>query len=114
MPTPGVLSRLFNQPCSLVTRVPGPPDPYGDPTWVETVTESRCYAEQATASEPGDPNYQAEEWRILLDADVPTDGLDAVVVDGKRFEVIGPPWRAFNPRTKTVWHTELRAKATTP
>lgn len=114
MASPAVIARLFTQPVVLHRREPGPPDAYGDPTWVDFTEDALCYAEQASASEPGDPNYQADEWRFVFDESVGLDGVDAIDKDGSRFEVIGPPWPAYNPRTRTVHHVELRARATTP
>lgn len=114
MPTPTLLARLLTRPCVLVTRTPGPPDVYGDPSWVESRNNALCYAEQTVASEPGDPNYQADEWRVLLPAGAAVDGLDAVEVDGQRFEVLGPPWTAKDPRFNRDHHIELRARWTAP
>ena len=114
MSTPLLLARLLTRPCTLVRRVPSDPDVYGDPTWSEAHTDTLCYAEQSVASEPSDPHYQADEWRVLLDSTAVVDGLDAVVIDGLRFEVIGPPWMAKDPRTNADHHVELRARRTTP
>ena len=103
---------LLTRPCTLIVRTPGPADGYGDPTWTETRTEARCHAEQRTASEPGDPHYQADEWRVVLDATAVLDGLDAIVIDGLQFEVVGPPWMAKDSRTNADHHFELRARRT--
>ena len=107
-----MLARLLTRPCNIIRRVPAAADAYGDPTWSETSTSALCYAEQLTAFEPGDPHYQAEEWRIILDAAVVLDGLDAIEVDSVRFEVVGPPWYATDPRTNVAHHVELRARRT--
>lgn len=114
MTTPLLLSRLLTRPCTLVTRTPGPADAYGDPSWVETQAASTCYAEQTTPSEPGDPNYQGDDWRVVLAAGTAVDGLSAVIIDGQTFEVYGPPWVAKDPRSNADHHIELRARWTTP
>ena len=107
--TPRLLARLLTRPCTLVRRVPATADAYGDPTWSEAHTVTLCYAEQAAPSEPGDPHYQGDEWRFVLDASAVVDGLDAIDLEGRRFEVVGPPWMAKDPRANLDHHWELRA-----
>jgi hypothetical protein len=114
MATPALLARLLTRPCVLIARAPGAVDSYGDASWVETRTNAYCYAEQIVGTEPGDPNYQADDLRVLLDASAVVDGLDAIEIDGDRYELVGPPWMAKDPRTNADHHLEMRTRWTTP
>jgi hypothetical protein len=108
------IATRLTRPCVFIYRAEGPADGYGDPGWLENPVDGVCYAEQAKATEPGDPHYQAEDWRIVVAPEVTVDGLDAVEIDGLRFEIVGPPWRAVDPRSDTVHHVELAARRTSP
>jgi hypothetical protein len=105
------LARLANRPCTVTSRTPGDTrDAFNNPVNVETATTTVCYVEQLGATEDttsGD--VQSDRWLVVLPAGTSIDGGDVVTVDGMDLEVDGPPWPAYNPRTRTVAHVECKA-----
>lgn len=90
----------------------GPVDGFGDPTEVITSKSFKCWLSQTSRSEDtANANSQQELWDLFLEpAAVAVDGWDRVTVDGKAFELDGPPWPALNPRTQTVTHLECKVR----
>lgn len=100
--------RLLTLPCTI-TRVTadGPPDDHGNPTETFTTTNTKCWLYQDRRSEnerQGD--QQIEGFVLVLALGTQIDGNDRVTVQGKDFEVTGPPWNAVNPRTGKPTHVE--------
>lgn len=100
------LTALLNQPVTLHQRSPGAEDEHGNPADVEATVATVGFISQQAASELGPEGVQQESYRLFLPAGTPVTGWDAATVDGTRFEIDGPPWPVFNPRTKTVHHVE--------
>ncbi len=97
---------LLTMDATLHLRSPSTEDEHGDPTTVETDVATRCFVSRQTATEVGVEQTAAETFRLYLPFDAPLDGLDAVTVMAQRYEVDGPPWFVFNPRTVVVHHVE--------
>ena len=100
--------RLMTLPCTIdhVAQT-GAADVYGDPTETTTTTASTCWIEQIRRSDDTLlSSQQSEQWAGYFRPDVVIDGSDRVTVDAATYQVMGPPWRAFNPRLKRVTHIE--------
>ena len=106
------MTRQANRACTITTRTPGDTrDAFNNPVNVEATTSTTCYVEQINASEDttgGD--VQTERWLIVLPAGTSVDGGDVVTVDSMDLEVDGPPWPAYNPRSRSVAHIECKAR----
>src|SRR5262245_24004761 len=90
-----LLDRLLTRPCVVHLRSEGAPDSDGAATLTDTTIDTRCYAEQAGASErAADPAWTNEDYKVVLRAvdGIGLDGWDRVDVDGVPYEVTGGPW----------------------
>jgi hypothetical protein len=108
-----LLERLLTRPCVVHLRSEGAPDGDGVATLTDELVTTRCYAEQAAATEPGtEPEWTTQDWRVVLAAvdGLPLDGWDRVDVGGEPFEVTGGPWPVRDPHSDQVHHVELRAR----
>lgn len=104
--------RLLTDTCTI-TRVTadGPPDGHGNPTETTTTATAKCWLYRDTFTRTGGErqvqgDQQIEEFTLILEASAFVDGNDRVTVNGVTFEVVGPPWRAENPRTRVIDHVE--------
>jgi hypothetical protein len=91
-------------------------DEMGDPTTTTTSAEWKCWIEQVQRSEQTiNTDVQQSRWRLYLElaADGQVAGGDAIEVQGVAYEFDGPPWPAFNPRTRQVTHLEADVRRTT-
>lgn len=89
----------------------GAEDEYGNPTEQTTTTATTCWLHQTQRSEGTvDANTQDETWQLYLPPTVTIDGGDRITVQGVIYELIGPPWRAFNPRLETTTHIEATVR----
>lgn len=103
-------------PCTIThVEDDGDPDAYGNPTETTTTTESTCWLHQtyrddseATTARTnhGTTNVSTERFTAYFLPTVDLDRNDRVTVDGTEYQVVGPPWRAFNPRTRRYEHIE--------
>jgi hypothetical protein len=106
--------RRLTQEVTLHLRTPGAEDEHGNPAIVESDLIVQGFASRQIATEPaqGQGAVVGESLRLFLDASAPLTGWDAVTVeDYGKYEVIGRPWRVFNPRTAQVHHTEADIRA---
>lgn len=84
-------------------------DAYGDPLPAGTPFDVACWLFQTRRDEKRTivgEDMQAETWTLYLPPGTTVDGNDNVAVDGVTYEVVGPPWPAFNPRSRKVTHIE--------
>lgn len=83
----------------------GPPDEYGNPTWLELEQPTRCELQQAGAREDLGGGVQVTTWHVWLPADAPASGWDALrLADGTVLELNGDAWQVGNPRLGGVVH----------
>lgn len=98
---------LMRHEAALVTRTPGEPDEYGNPTSTETELATVCELQQAGAREELDGAVPVTTWRVFLPADAPAKGWDAVrLADGRVLELNGDAWAVSSPRTGELSHVE--------
>lgn len=89
----------------------GSTDDYGNEIPAETSEETVCELQQRSREEQPDQGELGDSlWLLVLPAATEIDTGDAVVVDGYRFELVGPPWTVRNPRTRTVSHVEATVR----
>jgi hypothetical protein len=89
-------------------------DEHGNPTYAaSTEFHTKCYIGQQSRSEPGeDGALQREGFRLFLLPDAPLKGWDTIEADGHTWEITGPPWHVWNPRTASFHHVEAQITRT--
>lgn len=101
---------LFNnrlvQDIVLNLRVEGAEDEHGNPTWTTLPTAVQGFASELVTGEAQEGAVLEGSMRLYLAADSPITGWDSCTFDGYDWEVIGLPWKVFNPRTAEVHHVE--------
>lgn len=106
------LAQLLNTPVTITRRTAsGAIDEYGDETSTESTVETVGELQQ-TARDERDLSGETSEttWLLFLPAGTEIGTADAVTVDGQTYELVGAPWPARNPRTKTVSHVQATVK----
>lgn len=86
----------FTQTVTLVRRAKGEPDALGNDTWAETPVDVQAVYAPGSSNETVQGRDSLTVTAIVyLPASTRVDALDAVEVDGQRFEVDGEPitWR---------------------
>lgn len=110
------LATMLDETCTIISRAQtGAVDRYNSPTWVETSTAGvACYIEQTQPKELtiGRETQIADFLGAFL-ADTVLDGSDRVIQGTHTYEVIGPPWEVWNPRTASVDHIEANLREVT-
>jgi len=105
------LARLLNYPITLVARSEGPEDAWGSPTEVDTLTEALCYYRQDASTDSDEGGTTTDQTlTIFLAPDVQMSDVDAVVLDGVEYEVVGEPDRELNARLGKVNHLAVRVR----
>lgn len=89
----------FGQPVTLVKRVKGPPDGYGNDTWsaAETIVRGGFYPGQSSEFVQGQDLLYVQPV-VYFPPGVDLAAVDAVRIDGHLYEVDGVP---------SVWHNPL-------
>ena len=88
----------------------GPPDAYGDPTWLEERTPTRCALLQEGSREDQGGQVQLSSWRLFLPAEAPCRGWDALELDGDAvtYELDGDAWQVLSLLSGEPSHVEAR------
>jgi hypothetical protein len=105
---------LLSRPCTIEhVSSSGTPDDYGTPANVVTsTTETTCELQQRSRAESQNmAEIGQETWFLVLPPGTPITTWDRVVIDGQRFEVVGPPWPVRHPRLGAISHVEATVKA---
>lgn len=106
------LARLLNKTVTVQRRLLGSDDVYGNETQdVVVVGDVGGYIEQTDETEIRDDRATyISTHLVLLEADTQVGPNDRLEIDGVGYEVIGQPFRPWNPRTRTVPHVECRVR----
>lgn len=109
-----MLSTLINRPCTITRRLPsGAEDEIGNLIASEEVIETVCELQQQQRTEPtGQGELSDTRWLLILPAGTSLHGGDTVTVDDESYELVGEPWHARNPRTRTESHVEATVRRT--
>lgn len=109
-----MLSQLINTPCTILSRTDGGgQDDYGNETDTTTEVETVCELQQTRRDEPDAQGELSDTtWQLFLPASTEISTGDSVMVDGVVYELVGAPWPARNPRTRTVSHVEATVRRT--
>lgn len=106
----------LDKPCTIIRRIDvGATDDYGDEIPGEELEETVCYFEQRArdeddlAGELGSETYMA-----LLPFGTDLSTASAIVVDGRKYELVGPPAHREAPAAwlSPLHHTEATVKRT--
>lgn len=107
-----MLSQIINRPCTLLRRAPlGGDDGYGNEIETDDALTTVVEIQQRRRDETDDA-LSDEDWVAFFLPGEDVRSGDAIVVDGHKFEVIGDPWPARNPRTQTESHVECSLRRT--
>jgi hypothetical protein len=107
------LNQLLSLNCTIERRTAGGEDDYGNDTVTVTPLDTVCELQQAKRDEPDSQGeLSATDWRLYLPAGTDIDTSDTVIVNDLVFEVVGDPWQARNPRTRTLSHVEATVRKT--
>ena len=115
-----MLSQLINRPCVIHRRLDtGTTDDYGNLIPDTLDVAAVCELQLRTSRGDNEPDRLGElsdtDWvAYFLPGTVINTG-DTLEVDGQRYEMVGEPWHARNPRTQQASHIEafLRRTAST-
>lgn len=101
-------SRLMTMETTVTPRTVTTTDAYGDDTLTDgTAFDTVCFIWQTERGEDTGPDHTVDETYTAAFPAADTIGpADAVTAEGVDYEIIGPPWPAFNPRLQTVTHQE--------
>lgn len=90
-------------------------DDMGDPATATTTATYRCLLQQSSRREDtANRDVQIGDWNLYLEpAAAVLEGGDRVEIDGVSYELDGPPWPTFHPRTRSVQHVEASVKRVT-
>lgn len=93
--------RLLNIACTIHTVAESTADIYGDPTVTTTDTDTLCWVDrrQPGTEEAGEANWQTDTLDLYLPAGTTLTGDDRVTVNGRLYELVGPPHEHLHPRT---------------
>lgn len=103
------ISHLLTRTCTIISRSSsGEEDDYGNDIQTETVTQTVCDIQQRQRDEPGDQGeVSVTGWLLILPPSTTLRTGDSVVIDGgHEYEVVGDPWPAYSPLTRTEHHVE--------
>jgi hypothetical protein len=106
-----LLAQLINRECLLLRRVPGSTDELGNVIQTDDAVETVVELQQRRTDEH-DNTVSDTDWVAFF---LPTEDVrsgDAVLVDGFKYEVVGDPWEARNPRTQAASHIEAGLRRT--
>lgn len=107
-----MIAQLINRECQIVQRsASGDTDELGNEIPGETVVETVIELQQRRADEHDDAVSDTDWVAFFLPTEDVRSG-DAVVVDGYKYEVVGDPWEARNPRTQASSHIEAGLRRT--
>jgi hypothetical protein len=112
MPPLSNLSKLLKRTVTVQHRTEtGNQDEYGNdvPGIVDQVVKGEL---QQHSREEAEGTLSQTGWLLILPPDTLIDTNDGVIVDGETFEVIGDPWRAWNPRLGRFEHVEATLRRT--
>jgi hypothetical protein len=101
-------TRLMTMPCTITPMGVTSRDAANDDVITAgTPVSTVCYLHQTARNETASGATVDETFALYLPPATAIEADDRITVDGNTYEVDGPPWRAFNPRSQA--HTHLEA-----
>lgn len=106
------LDRMLRQQVTIERRSAGTTDAYGNQVATTSATKTLLAYLQPTATTEVlvDRETYLSDHLLVLPPDTEIDGSDRVVHDGRTYELVGPPMRRFNPRTRSEHHLECNLR----
>jgi hypothetical protein len=90
----------FGQTVTLVKRVKGGPDDFGNDTWTTTMTDVRgAFAPGSSVEQIQGQDIVVTQPTVYLPPGTDATAIDAVQVDGLQYEIDGDPRNWVNPFT---------------
>lgn len=99
-----LLERRLTQEVTLHLKTAVTEDDHGNDIYSESDQVVRGFAGEQVRTEAGGGEVVGEGLALYLQHDSPVTGWDACTIGGLRYEIVGHPWRVFNPRTAEVHH----------
>jgi hypothetical protein len=112
------ISRLLNISATIIRRRSGEEeDDRGNTVSAVEEVEARCWIEKQTRraqEEAGQAGELSDTlWTAYFAAGIELGTGDAVVIEGQgKYELVGDPWEAINPRTGVASHIEANLRRT--
>jgi hypothetical protein len=110
----GLATRAINRPATLLRRTEEGEDAHGNPKYeveeVDVVCELQQFRRQEARANVDDLSDSL--WDLYLPAGTEVDSGDAIVVDGRTYEILGEPWEARDPFTERFSHIEATVRRT--
>jgi hypothetical protein len=106
-----MIESLLDKPVDLEYRNPsGAQDDYGQPVGGHQILPGVCYFSLMTTDDMDAIAREQLDVKVYLPVTTDTFRLQAVIIDGARFEVQGTPFRQWNPRTRkdAFWVLSVR------
>lgn len=108
------LTQLLSLSCTILRRsVSAGRDEYGSEIPSVSEDQTVCELQQEARSEQGDKGELSDTaWVLFLPPGTEVNTGDAVIVEGRTYELIGDPWPVRNPRTREPHHIECTVRRT--
>jgi hypothetical protein len=109
--------RLLKTPCTVLRRAVTGNDEFGDSVKESTEVETRCALQPGGRVGGGRLEHDKhgeisdEIWALYLPIGTEIDTGDAVVVNRKKYELVGDPWNA-EEGSPAMWHVEATVRRT--
>ena len=108
------ITDLMNRALTVVTRADlGETNTDGDEIPTESSVSVSGALQQIRRDEPDDKGELSDtRWLCILPAGTDVTTGDAILCDGRIFEVVGDPWNAVDESTGVVHHIEATLRKT--
>jgi hypothetical protein len=109
--------RLMRTPCTVLRRAVTGEDEFGDSIKGSTKVETRCSLQLGGGVGGGRLEHvdhgeiSDEIWALYLPIGTEIDTGDAVIGNGKKYELVGDPWNA-EEGSRAMWHVEATVRRT--
>jgi len=106
--------RMMKTPCVLLRREKTGESRYGDATYSNVKEETRCALQQRRRDEHSDTGTVSDTlWDLFLPYGTETNALSAVLVRGRKYELVGDAWEA-EEGSRALWHVEATVRHSGP
>lgn len=105
-------NRMMRTPCTLLREEKTGVDEHGDAIYEPAEVETVCALQQQRRSETEDGGEISDTvWKLFLPYGTEIGIGDAIVVNGRRYELVGESWDAAEG-SRSMWHVEASVERT--